>query len=423
MKKVTTASDKLAAKKTEWEKYTKANETLETTLDDPGANHTVGRYLCFIKGQWSKGLAHIAKGPESEIRKVAEMELARPRTAEQQLQVADGWKAHADQADELTKSALNKHAAKWYLAAEPRLEGLTKKRVGEYLKTEGLKEFGPKLFWITNSPKIDFTLKSATLGETRAITITTFAKVPQQSEQYPARLAIDARRKQIYVGLSIVNGLSPIMTCDFQGRNVSKFHQSEHCWGLRFNPLSDTLILGDHQNVLSISRDGKTKNKLSGGRCYYPTGAAIDEKAKKIFWLDDGASQNGYLESYDISTKTYRRIKSGIGKLVHSVCVDSARQRLYWGAEEPSKIYSGNYDGSDPKVIFAVADLPNAQAKKQPGSTFRDDHITDLLLDQPTGQLFYISRAGIFRLKPDGTQHERLYAPGGDSLQLWRDTE
>src|SRR5262249_35214751 len=44
-----------------------AEASLKEKPDDPDASAAVGRYLCLRKGEWEKGLPHLAKGPDSPL--------------------------------------------------------------------------------------------------------------------------------------------------------------------------------------------------------------------------------------------------------------------------------------------------------------------------------------------------------------------
>ena len=69
----------------------KAQETLEKTPADPDANLTVGRWLCFYKGDWTTGLPLLAKGSNADLKALAGQEIKSPTEAEQQVQLADTW--------------------------------------------------------------------------------------------------------------------------------------------------------------------------------------------------------------------------------------------------------------------------------------------------------------------------------------------
>lgn len=58
------------------QKYEQARAEIEKTPDDQQALEVVGRYLCFVKGDWQGGLRALADGDEGTLRSLAERELA-----------------------------------------------------------------------------------------------------------------------------------------------------------------------------------------------------------------------------------------------------------------------------------------------------------------------------------------------------------
>jgi hypothetical protein len=111
--------------------YAKIAEHLHVLLrspQDPQANHEVGKYLCFVKRQWEKGVSHLARGNDGPLKQAAILELQHPATPEAQGTLGDAYWSLADSpyfpADEL---ALRDRAAYWYRLALPQQpEGLRK---------------------------------------------------------------------------------------------------------------------------------------------------------------------------------------------------------------------------------------------------------------------------------------------------------
>ncbi len=119
-----------------------AQKTLKTDTDDPAANLTVGRWLCFEQRDWEQGLPHLAKCSSPALKGVAAEELnTRPTEAALQVRLADAWWTLAENVEGPEKTALMLHAADWYRKALPNLpEGFIKtkaqKRVAEIDKIE-----------------------------------------------------------------------------------------------------------------------------------------------------------------------------------------------------------------------------------------------------------------------------------------------
>ena len=57
------------------EELREAQATLAKDPKDPQANLVVGRYLCFTKGDWKKGLPLLALGSDETLKGLAEQEL------------------------------------------------------------------------------------------------------------------------------------------------------------------------------------------------------------------------------------------------------------------------------------------------------------------------------------------------------------
>ena len=66
-----------------------AFETLMTKPEDPAANIAAGEYLCFVKGDWPRGLAMLVKGDDKSLTDLASREQDVSDTLAEQLVVAD----------------------------------------------------------------------------------------------------------------------------------------------------------------------------------------------------------------------------------------------------------------------------------------------------------------------------------------------
>lgn len=103
---------------------------LQANPDNPGANLAVGRYLAFMKGNWSEGLPHLAKGSDKEIAAAAQTDLGSPQEAESQVALGNAWYAIAEkESNESMKNGIILRAAEYYRKALPTLGGLAKARV------------------------------------------------------------------------------------------------------------------------------------------------------------------------------------------------------------------------------------------------------------------------------------------------------
>jgi len=96
--------------------------------DDLDANLAAGKFLCFFKGDWDRGLVHLLKGRDEALAAAAKSDLAKPGDAAAQATTAALW---WDSSEKLSQSqwagnAVQSRAAHWYAMAAPSLTGLAK---------------------------------------------------------------------------------------------------------------------------------------------------------------------------------------------------------------------------------------------------------------------------------------------------------
>lgn len=111
-----------------------AAAALQQKPDDPEANRTVGRYECFVKGDWERGLAKLARGPEGPIRTLALLEISDPKRVSEQITLADGWWDLAEKEFGGMRKNMQIRAARWYRIAAPNTSGLVRGKVDKRLK-------------------------------------------------------------------------------------------------------------------------------------------------------------------------------------------------------------------------------------------------------------------------------------------------
>ncbi|MEQ8789436.1 MAG: DUF1559 domain-containing protein [Pirellulaceae bacterium] len=101
----------------------------------PGPNLIVGKYYCFVKGDWSRGLPLLARGDDDELRALAEMELDPPALADKQVELADRWWNVGDDHPMPLRRQMQLRGVSWYQKAHAQLpEGLRKVKVEVRLK-------------------------------------------------------------------------------------------------------------------------------------------------------------------------------------------------------------------------------------------------------------------------------------------------
>jgi len=113
----------------------KALETLADNPDDPDANLRAGRWYCFIKSNWEKGLPLLAKSEDPLLASLAEKDLAAPVTAADRKSLGDAWRKLADKEKGPTAKAINARTAFWYEQALPDLTSLDKVGVRKWLES------------------------------------------------------------------------------------------------------------------------------------------------------------------------------------------------------------------------------------------------------------------------------------------------
>jgi hypothetical protein len=80
-------------------------------------------------GKWDLGLPMLAQGNDAGFKAAAEMELLKPSSAAQQVELGDKWYELGKKAKHPEKERLLARAVSWYKQAEPRLSGISQKRV------------------------------------------------------------------------------------------------------------------------------------------------------------------------------------------------------------------------------------------------------------------------------------------------------
>lgn len=108
------------------EAFRAAETKLASTPDDPAAHTVVGRWHCFLKGLWEKGLPHLARGQPEELASLAQSDLKSPEDPKEQFLLAERWMKYAASETEEAKGHIQLRAAYWYQRALPDLSGLDK---------------------------------------------------------------------------------------------------------------------------------------------------------------------------------------------------------------------------------------------------------------------------------------------------------
>jgi len=108
--------------------------TLRKNPTDPKANLAAGKYLCYLKGDWDRGLPMLAQGSDETLKTLAATELQKPASAAQQAKLADGWWQLAKEEEDTARRQLQLHAADWYRKAVGALSGLSRAKAESRLE-------------------------------------------------------------------------------------------------------------------------------------------------------------------------------------------------------------------------------------------------------------------------------------------------
>ena len=112
-----------------------ASERLRTDPVDAASHSEVGRFLCLLKGDWERGLSHLARGDDEQLRALAEQDLTAPTDRLERLAIADGWLGQAARLKDSQRPQAQRRAAYWYRLAEDELKGFDRARVAKTLKS------------------------------------------------------------------------------------------------------------------------------------------------------------------------------------------------------------------------------------------------------------------------------------------------
>jgi hypothetical protein len=117
----------------------KAEAAYNANPNDARTNETLGKYHCFMLGDWDKGIAYLAKS-ECPIKAALNDEKRRPEEPKAMMGLGDQWANLAKQtSSKLEKNGLSDRARFWYEKALPISSGIVKIALEKKLV-----ELGPK---------------------------------------------------------------------------------------------------------------------------------------------------------------------------------------------------------------------------------------------------------------------------------------
>ena len=104
--------------------------TLDKNPTDMAANLAVGKFRCFMKNLWSKGIPMLALGEDPALRDLAVKELKGVTDAAGKAKLGDAWWETGEKKAGVAKRNILAHATSWYEQAVPDMApGLAKLKV------------------------------------------------------------------------------------------------------------------------------------------------------------------------------------------------------------------------------------------------------------------------------------------------------
>lgn len=128
-------SKEIAAIEEAYKDLAKAIQDLSKNSADSKANASVGRFRCFLKGDWVDGVSMLVWSDDADLRTLSEKELKSPADADELVALGDGWWSAAEKQTGFARTQIQTHAASFYQKAAPHLSGLSKAKVDNRLKT------------------------------------------------------------------------------------------------------------------------------------------------------------------------------------------------------------------------------------------------------------------------------------------------
>ncbi len=331
---------------TERKKLESMRDDLQANPDDPEANLFFGRLHCFTKGDWQRGLPHLAKGSDADLAAIAGRDTSSPPTEpDDQVALADAWwNLAGGRTDEQEKNALKLRAAHWYGKARNRTaSNLTRLKIDKRLKE--VSSIKP--------PRGSRPPKPRPGPETAALATPEHAPAAGGSTTAPEDLFEDAALVLTFDRASIIRQEGGHVLKDLSGNgNNSKpvgaqWTPDGKCGGAcRFDGTDDYIDCGHSESLsipgpMTISMWVKLQNwDNGGGLCTKGVGAGgeswlLDMAGKGIRFIRRPISVNPYT-----SVTTRQPIERG--KWYHIVAIsDGERLRLYQNlAETTSREYA-----------------------------------------------------------------------------------
>ncbi len=168
VKQVHEKSAQIVNLKIEFSQVQKHLQTLKTTPADPKANLAVGKYLCFVKDDWQKGLPLLAIGDDAVLKKLADVDTGGGQDAANWVALGDGWWEQGQKLSGMVRRNVLHRSVGFYLKTSQTTAGLPKMKIDKHI-AEFFKNNIDDLF--TFNPSAESTQNSDQAGEAGGSTI------------------------------------------------------------------------------------------------------------------------------------------------------------------------------------------------------------------------------------------------------------
>lgn len=108
----------------EFDSVVKAYTAMTEGKATPDEFLQVGKFLCFVQGNWEPGLKALSQGKDEALKALAVRDQAGAETAEDQIALGDAWGALTAKQPGARERTLH-----WYRKAWPTLKGITRERI------------------------------------------------------------------------------------------------------------------------------------------------------------------------------------------------------------------------------------------------------------------------------------------------------
>jgi WD40 repeat protein len=109
-------------------------ERLQREPADPVASQEMGKFYALVRGNWERALPLLARGKDRPWNDLAQRELQDPKTAIDQVALADAWSRLAQQPVSAADAQLLLHAVEWYQRAAAQLQGANRAKVDDRIR-------------------------------------------------------------------------------------------------------------------------------------------------------------------------------------------------------------------------------------------------------------------------------------------------